>query len=110
MLVISLTVLSAFSLYCLFATSGFIFDILGLVSFPQSFHWVLFAMVVVNTIACFLFESYAARPVTRGIKATQRLYARLRYGRSWRDKARHRNHESKLYKAVAAGMARDGHA
>ncbi|KDN36320.1 hypothetical protein K437DRAFT_276836 [Tilletiaria anomala UBC 951] len=109
MLVISLTALTAFSLYCLFSTSGYVFDLLGLVTFPPSFHWLLFGVVLLNTGVSFAFESWAIRPTIRALKALQRAYMRVRYGRDgWR--TRHRSHDSKLYKAVAAGMARDGQA
>ena len=62
MLLTSLTVLTCMSMYFLFMRGGFFFELLGLVEFPPSFHWKLFAIVVANTAACFVFESHLMGP------------------------------------------------
>ncbi|KAN0063754.1 hypothetical protein ACQY0O_003804 [Thecaphora frezii] len=97
--------LLSFSLYALFVPSGFVFDMLGLISFPRSFHWALFAAVVSNTALCFVFELYLSRYVVRLVKGLQRMARRSRKGK---DKTR--KHASKMYKSVERGMLLDGEA
>lgn len=105
MLVISLSVLSGLSLYFLFVPSGFFFDILGLVSFPRSFHWALFGLVVVNTFVSFAFERYATAPLTKALKSCQRAWRRSRRG-----DGRAMRKDGKVYKLVAEDMQHDGEA
>lgn len=105
MLMISLTVLTIFSLSFLFVTSGPIFDILALVEFPHMFHFALLAIVIVNATACFVFEAYCTRSVTLVIKALQRFIRRLGKGGD-----RTRKHDTKMYKAVVAEWQQDGQA
>lgn len=100
MLVLSLSVLSLFSLYFLFVPSGFFFDLLGLVEFPRSFHYALFFFVVLNTLLAFLFESYAAVPTTKALKAVQRTIKHARGG----SKRATRHKEGRIYKMVAQQM------
>jgi len=97
MLVASLTVLSLFSLFFLFVRSGFFFELMGLVHFPAIFHWQLLALVVLNTAACFLFESYLTSPTLQLIKWLQRIHRGKRH-----DKLR-KPHQ-KTYKAVLLSM------
>lgn len=105
MLVLSLAVLSLFSLYFLFVPSGFFFDLLGLVTFPRSFHYALFAFVVLNTILAFLFESYAAVPTTKALKGVQRA---IRHARGGKRNTRHK--EGRIYKLVTEDMINEGEA
>ncbi|WFD22739.1 hypothetical protein MEQU1_001415 [Malassezia equina] len=97
MLMASLTLLSLFSLFFLFVRSGFFFDLMGLVHFPPMFHWQLLAIVVLNTAACFVFESYLMMPTLHLIKWLQRLSRGRRH-----DKLR-KPHQ-KTYKAVLLSM------
>ncbi|EPQ27117.1 uncharacterized protein PFL1_05399 [Pseudozyma flocculosa PF-1] len=106
-LMTSVTVLLLFSLYALFVPSGIVFDTLGLVSFPRSFHWALFAAVVCNTVLCFAFESYLSKYVVRLVKGLQRM-ARSRGRKGAR--RRHAASSSKMYKVVERGMGLDGEA
>lgn len=103
-LMTSVVGLLAFSLYALFVPSGFVFDMLGLVSFPRSFHWALFAAVAANTALCFIFESFLAKYVVKAIKSIQRAARRSRKS------SKTRKHGSKMYKAVERGMQQDGEA
>ncbi|KAE8215245.1 hypothetical protein CF327_g1466 [Tilletia walkeri] len=105
MLMLSLAVLTAFSLYFLFVPSGWFFDILGLVSFPRSFHFALLVMVLVNVALSVLFEAFAIEPVTTFLKGLQRLWRR-RHGRL----ALRRNQGGKVYKRVAEETRHDGDA
>ncbi|PWN38810.1 hypothetical protein IE81DRAFT_327122 [Ceraceosorus guamensis] len=98
MLVAALVILSFCSLYFLFVPSGFIFELLGLVEFPRSFHFALLAVVLVNTAACFAFDAYGKQPLTSAIKAMQRYWRR----RNRRDERVTKS--GKVYKQVAAGM------
>ena len=68
MLLTSLTILTCFSLFFLFVKQGFFFDLLGLVEFPASFHWKLLVIVVLNTVACFVFESHLMGPTLQFVK------------------------------------------
>lgn len=97
MLLASLTVLGMLSTFFLFVQSGFFFNLLGLVPFPMAFHWELFAIVVVNTIACFVFESYFTQPLLQFIKFVQRIAHRGRHHKS-------RKHSQKTYKAVISSL------
>ncbi|WFD03856.1 hypothetical protein MOBT1_002552 [Malassezia obtusa] len=99
MLLVSLTALGLLSTFFLFVQSGFFFDLLGLVQFPWSFHWKLFAIVVVNTAACFVFESYLMAPMLHAVKGLQRLI--LHRGRR-HDKVR--KHSKKTYKMVISSL------
>ncbi|KAK0551268.1 hypothetical protein OC846_001097 [Tilletia horrida] len=105
LLMLSLAILTSFSLYVLFIPSGFFFEILGLVSFPRSFHVALFIIVLVNAAACIVFESFAIDPVTAFLKGLQRLWRR-RHSRS----ASRRANAGKVYKRVAEDMQHDGDA
>lgn len=104
MLMISLTTLTLFSLFFLFVSSGPIFDILALVEFPHYFHVALLVIVIVNAVACFVFEAYCTKFVTSIIKALQRFIRRLRRGEKTR------RHDTKMYKAVVAEWQNDGQA
>lgn len=101
---VSLTSLTAFSLFFLFVPSGPVFDLLALVEFPRYFHYALLLIVLVNAAACFLFEAYCTRFVTSSIKALQRFLRRLRRGEKTR------KHGTKMYKAVVAEWQNDGQA
>lgn len=96
LLLASLTTLTALSTYFLFTDEGFFFRLLDLVSFPPSFHWMLFAIVAVNTAACFAFESLLAGPTLQAIKFLQR-HLHHRHGKS-------RKHNRKAYKAVLSSL------
>ncbi|KAJ1026344.1 hypothetical protein NDA16_002431 [Ustilago loliicola] len=102
-LMATVTILLLFSLYALFTPSGFVFDLLGLVSFPRSFHIALFIAVVLNTILCFVFESVLSKYVVKLVKGIQRLSRRSRRNKT-------RKHGSKMYKAVERSMQHDGDA
>ncbi|KAL9932858.1 hypothetical protein V8E36_008113 [Tilletia maclaganii] len=104
MLMLSLAVLTAFSLYFLFVPSGWFFDILGLVSFPRAFHVSLLIIVLVNVVLSVIFESLAIEPVTAFLKGLQRLWRR-RHGRTHR-----RNNAGKVHKRVAEDIQQDGEA
>ncbi|KAK0529884.1 hypothetical protein OC834_003507 [Tilletia horrida] len=104
MLMLSLAVLTAFSLYFLFVPSGWFFDILGLVSFPRSFHVALLIIVLANVVLSILFESYAIDPVTTFLKGLQRLWRR-RHGRASR-----RTQAGKVYQRITEDMQHDGDA
>ncbi|WFD25838.1 hypothetical protein MNAN1_000805 [Malassezia nana] len=97
MLVASLSMLSLLSLYFLFMRSGFFFELMGLVDFPPLFHWQLFAVVVLNTMASFVFESYLMAPTLQFIKWIQRFYRGQRHEKA-------RKHHQKTYKAVLLSM------
>ena len=97
------TLLLAFSLYALFTPSGFVFDLLGLVEFPRSFHIALFIAVILNAALCFLFESFLAQYVVRLVKGALRVLRRSRRSKT-------RKHGSKTYKSVERSMQRDGEA
>lgn len=99
MLLTSLTVLTCMSMYFLFMRGGFFFELLGLVEFPPSFHWKLFAIVVANTAACFVFESHLMGPTLNVIKFVQRML--FHRGRK-HDKTR--KHGQKTYKAVLMSL------
>lgn len=99
MLLVSLSLLGCISTYFLFVQDGFFFDLLGLVSFPMSFHWVLFFIIIINTTACLLFESYLMEPTLHLIKFVQRnFWHRVRR----QDKSR--KHNQKTYKAVLISL------
>ncbi|PWZ03440.1 hypothetical protein BCV70DRAFT_184414 [Testicularia cyperi] len=102
-LMATVTLLLLFSIFALFTPSGLVFDLLGLVSFPRSFHLALFAAVVLNTLLCFVFESFLSNYVVKAVKAVQRLSRRSRRGKL-------RKHGSKMYKAVERNMQLDGEA
>ncbi|SPO29333.1 uncharacterized protein UTRI_06282 [Ustilago trichophora] len=102
-LMATVTLLLGLSLYALFTPSGFIFDLLGLVEFPRSFHIALFIAVVLNTVLCFVFESILSKYVVKLVKGLQRLARRSRRSKT-------RKHGSKLYKAVERSMQHDGDA
>lgn len=102
-LMIAVAILSVFSLYALFAPSGFVIDLLGLVPFPQSFRIALFIAIILNTISCFVFESFLSKYVVRSVKGLQRLARRSRRNKT-------RKHGSKMYKAVERSMQHDGDA
>lgn len=99
MLLTSLTTLTCLSLYFLFMRGGFFFELLGLVEFPPSFHWKLFAIVLANTAACFVFESHFMGPTLNLIKFVQRVL--FHRGRK-HDKTR--KHGQKTYKAVLMSL------
>lgn len=94
-------ILLSFSLYALFAPSGFITDLLELVEFPRSFHIALFIAVVLNTIASFVFEGFLAKYVVKFVKGLNRVLRRSRRSKT-------RKHGSKTYKAVERSMQHDG--
>lgn len=100
-LMATVTLLLIISLYALFTPSGFVFDLLGLVEFPRSFHITLFIAVVLNTILCFLFESVFSQYVVKIVKGLQRLARRSRRSKS-------RKQGSKMYKSVERSMQLDG--
>lgn len=100
-LMLTVTVLLLFSLYALFVPSGLVFDILGLVPFPRSFHFALFVAVILNTILSFVFESFLSQYVVRFVKGIQRLSRRSR-------RSKLRKHGSKMYRAVERSMQHDG--
>ncbi|SNX87341.1 uncharacterized protein MEPE_06051 [Melanopsichium pennsylvanicum] len=102
-LMTTVTLLFGFSLYAIFAPSGFVVDLLGLVEFPTSFHITLFIAVILNTILCFLFESVLSKYVVKLIKGFQRLARRSR-------RLKTRKHGSKMYRAVERSMQHDGDA
>lgn len=102
-LMATVTILLLFSLFALFTPSGLVFDLLGLVSLPRSFHIALFIAVVLNTILCFLFESVLSKYVVKFVKGVQRLSRRSRRNKT-------RKHGSKMYKAVERSMQHDGDA
>ncbi|CAO1631581.1 unnamed protein product [Sympodiomycopsis kandeliae] len=77
-LMVCLVFLTALSAYFLFVPSGFFFDLLGLVEFPSYFHLGLAVIVLVNTALSFFAEMYLVKPLTHGIKATQRYWRRSR--------------------------------
>ncbi|WFD31077.1 hypothetical protein MSPP1_002108 [Malassezia sp. CBS 17886] len=96
MLLVLLTILTCLSTYFLFVRDGFFFNLLGLVTFPTSFHWKLFAVVLLNTASCLVFESYFMAPALQLIKFLQR---------SLRDRHhRVRRHSKKTYKAVLSSL------
>lgn len=99
MLLASLTSLGCLSTYFLFVRQGFFFDLLGLVEFPPAFHWKLFAVVLVNTTACFVFESYLMSPTLHCVKFVQRVL--FHRGRR-HDKIR--THNQKAYKAILRSL------
>lgn len=117
MLVASMVILTSFSFYALFVRQGWVFDVLGLVDLPRYVHLALFAMVVLNAIASFTFETYLVVPVARTIKAfSRRIHPRHTIGRSLAAvgviRYPSRTSQSpvqpqKLYKAVAQGMANE---
>lgn len=98
LLLASLTLLGLLSTYFLFVQSGFFFDLLGLVQLPMSFHWELFAIVVINTAACFVFESYLMTPMLHLVK----FLARIAHRRHRHDKVR--KHSQKTYKMVISSL------
>ncbi len=100
-LMATVVLLLFFSIWALFTPSGFLFDLLGLVPFPRSFHIALFIAVVLNTLLCFLFETVFAKYVVRCVKAIQRVVRRSRRSKT-------RKHNSKMYKAVERSMQLDG--
>lgn len=99
MLLTSLTVLTCFSLFFLFVRQGFFFELLGLVDMPPAFHWQLFAIVLVNTVMCFVFESHLMGPTLQFVKFLQRMI--LHRGRR-QDKTR--KFGQKTYKAVLMSL------
>lgn len=99
----TVTVLLAFSLYALFTPAGFVFDLLGLVPFPRSFHIALFIAVLINTVLCFVFESLLAKYVVKAVKGIQRLARRSKRSKT-------RKHGTKTYKSVERSMQHDGDA
>lgn len=99
MLLTSLTILTCFSLFFLFVKQGFFFDLLGLVEFPASFHWKLLVIVVLNTVACFVFESHLMGPALQFVKFIQRVL----YHRG-RKHERTRKVGQKTYKAVLMSL------
>lgn len=111
-LMVSLLGLTAFSTYFLFVPSGFIFDLLGLVEMPRSFHLALATIVLVNALVSFTAEAYLVRPVTLAIKSMQRAWRRRKYGKT-HGKHAHAATTVKggaLYKAVQQEMRAEGEA
>ena len=102
-LMATVTLLLSFSLYSLFTPSGFVFDLLGLVEFPRSFHVALFVAVVLNAILCFVFEFALSKYVVKLVKGLLRLARRSKRSKT-------RKHGSKTYKAVERSMQHDGDA
>lgn len=90
--------LTAFSTYVLFATSGPIYDILGLVSLPRDFHLELLLLVILNAVLCFSFEEWGSAKVAKWIGQT------LRKIRKWRGRDRERRSHDKIYKLVQDDM------
>ncbi|WFD44339.1 hypothetical protein MPSI1_003006 [Malassezia psittaci] len=98
MLLLSLSALALLSTYFLFVQSGFFYDLLGLVHFPWKFHWELLAIVLINTLACLVFESYLMSPALQLVKFLIRIVHRSRR----HDKAR--KHSQKTYKMVISSL------
>lgn len=98
----AVTFLLAFSMYALFTPSGLVFDLLGLVEFPRSFHIALFIAVILNTVLSFLFESVLSQFVVKFVKGVQRL--------ARRSKRKTRNKHGKMYRSVERSMQQDGDA
>ena len=98
MLLTSLLSLSCVSLYVLFVQSGYLYNLFDLVHLPTSFHWKLFSIVAVNTVLCFVFESYLSGPTLRLVK----VMTRVLYRSSKHD--RNRKHDKKAYKAIISSL------
>lgn len=94
-LILVFIALGGFSLYTLFATEGFIFSLLQLISLPHEFHLELSLLLIATTAACWAFEEWGANAVARLIGDFTKRLRRAR-GR--------RREDGKAYKAISRSM------
>jgi cation-transporting ATPase 13A2 len=70
--------------------------ILDIITFTLRFKLELLVIAAINIVACFAFERYAERPITRAIAQAKRMW-RGRRGR----RGKHGEHQ---YKAIEGNM------
>ena len=93
---VCLIALSAFSTYILLVPSHSLSLILDLVDLAMGFRFELLLIAGINILACFAFERYAERPITRIIKQIKRVVRRRR--------ERERRNQGEQYKIIESNM------
>ena len=73
--------LGGFSTYILLGPARPIALILDIIDFTMEFRLELLAIAVINVVACFAFDRYAERPLSRFINHARRAFKRRERGR-----------------------------
>jgi len=94
-LVICLLGLGGFSTYVLIAPAQSLAVLLDIIGLPLRFKLELLGIAVINIAACFAFERYAERPITRTIAHVKRL---------WRGRRGRRGRNEHQYKIIEGNM------
>jgi cation-transporting ATPase 13A3/4/5 len=93
-LVICLLGLTGFSTFVLLSPTHAISLVLDIIDFTLHFRFELLAIVVINVIACFVFERYAERPMARMVGVIKN------WSRGRRGRLRRRTTGGKVYKTI----------
>ncbi|KAK1925519.1 putative cation transporting ATPase [Papiliotrema laurentii] len=80
-LLLCFVVLGGFSTYILLGPARPIALILDIIDFTMEFKLELLAIAVINVVACFAFDRYAERPLSRFINHARRAFKRRERGR-----------------------------
>lgn len=96
LLLIVLISLASFSTYTVFAHSGVVYNLLGLVYLPKEFQLELFLLALVNVAVSWIWEKHLALPVAEQIGQLKRRFRRWRGHR--------RREDGKLYKLIERDM------
>ncbi|GAA94241.1 uncharacterized protein L969DRAFT_86359 [Mixia osmundae IAM 14324] len=99
LLLVTIVILSAFSLFAMFVEHGKIYKLLDLVHFPREFHLELLLLVILNALFSWVWEHLLASRLASAIGTAKRRYRRWRGTR--------RIASDKLYKSIARDMEDD---